>query len=131
EQAQHVREAAVVALVVIDRRFQDRLTMLGDVHEDERQDPDREHRQRHAQAVVHELDAPDGQADIDGKARYRAEAYCLAEAARWVLTGRLELGIPNIYHSGRDLRRRRVSAAIFARIKPCTSPPRPTTPCER
>ena len=33
-------------------RFEDLLAVLGDVHEDERQDPHREHRQADAQAIV-------------------------------------------------------------------------------
>ena len=47
--------------------------------EEEREDADREHRQADAGSLRDELDSPEGQPQVDGEPRQRAEQDCLAE----------------------------------------------------
>jgi hypothetical protein len=52
EQADYVQQAGSVILEAAERRVDDLLTVLGDIHEDEGQDADREHRQRDAHPLI-------------------------------------------------------------------------------
>ena len=80
EHRQQVPEARRVVFEVLERGLQDRLTMAGDIHEDEREDPDREHRQPDPQPVVDASDPPHREADVDREPGDRAKSDCLAEA---------------------------------------------------
>src|SRR3984893_9869613 len=85
-----------------ERRFDYRLAVLAHVHEDERQNPDREHRQPDAHAIVDPLDPPQRKADIDREAGDRAQRDCLGETHRHLSFAWSYLGIPNFYHTGRN-----------------------------
>jgi uncharacterized membrane protein len=82
EQAQHVAEARGVVPEVIDGRFEHGLAVLGHVHEDERQNPDREHREGDAHAVSHPAHAPQGQPQIDRETGDRSQPDRFAEIHR-------------------------------------------------
>ena len=80
EQSNHVREAAVVVLVAVQRRFDDRLTVAGHIDEDERQDSDREHRQSDACAVGNSPKPPHRQAEEDRETGDCTEQHRLRKA---------------------------------------------------
>jgi hypothetical protein len=77
EQRDHVAQARVVVLDVLQRRRDDLLAVARDVHEDEREDAHGEHRERDPHAVVDPLDAPERQAEVDREARDRAQQHRL------------------------------------------------------
>jgi hypothetical protein len=80
EQAEQMTEGGRMALELGQCRFENRLGVLGHVHEDERENPHGEHRERHPQAVVGPLDPPQGQAYIDRESRDCTKRDGLCEA---------------------------------------------------
>jgi hypothetical protein len=65
EQGDHVPQAAAVVLERGERGVDYLLAVRGHVHEDEREDADREHRQPGPEAILDALDPPHGEAQVD------------------------------------------------------------------
>ena len=72
-------EGAMAVLESLQVAFNDPLRVRTDVHEYEREDPNREHRERHADACVEGAHSADRQADEDRRASDRTQADCLCE----------------------------------------------------
>ena len=77
--ADHVAEARVAVLEALDGGLDDPEAVLEDVHEDEGEHADGEHRQRHAPARGQELEPPDWQAQEDREAGEGSEQDGLSE----------------------------------------------------
>ena len=80
-----MREAAPAVLEAVDGGADDRLGMAADVHENEGQDPDREHGQPDPQANVDATDPGRRQAEKDGESGDRPQQQRLSESQRFYL----------------------------------------------